>query len=363
MTDTPTPDLTQIAVMPVVIRDVSGAIIGDATLRLYAPERITTAQTALVELEMRLDNRYITPTPAGPIQVTPLPRVTSTAPPSRPTATQRTERVAESGVSVYERMGAWLSCLPSSFEGCDDETAISSQSPQFRRISTNVVSWSWTLRPQSGASGSQYLQVELWTLEGMDTTEVRDVKWRYAFTITVNDTLPTKSSSNEQLFQIIGIVALVVVALGGGIIGMRYLLKRQHGHAQKVFISYRRQAGWTVARSVHDRLSAMGAQVFIDVESINEGRFAQIIEKAITDCDHFVVVLAPGTLESEWVRREVQLAIHHEKNIVPLLAGGFQLDDSMPEEVKALSSHNAIRLEPEFFEAAMDRLAKFVKLK
>jgi hypothetical protein len=45
----------------------------------------------------------------------------------------------------------------------------------------------------------------------------------------------------------------------------------------RVFLSYSRQSGGWAARSIKERLERRGADVFLDVESINSGRFETVI--------------------------------------------------------------------------------------
>lgn len=164
-----------------------------------------------------------------------------------------------------------------------------------------------------------------------------------------------------DVLNVILLVVIVVAVLNGGVLAI-WLLRRLR--RPKIFISYRRRTDWATARNIRDRLRAMGASVFLDVEDIHEGRFGSIIEQEIAQRDHFIAVLAPGTLESEWVCREIETAIRYGKNVVPLLVGGFRFEDAtLPKEIKALAGYNAIKIDPEFFDAAMDRLAVFVKLR
>ncbi|MBZ0288227.1 MAG: toll/interleukin-1 receptor domain-containing protein, partial [Anaerolineae bacterium] len=232
---------------------------------------------------------------------------------------------------------------------------------------------SWILRPAEGASGIQDLRIEVWitqfNLDGrIEYLDIPDAQYPLRIEI-----VPAGGVSPLLLALIIGGVVLV-----GG-----FMLLRRGWGVQKtvsaistpgtaptatrvpmVFISYRRGSSWGQARSIEQSLRKRGANVFIDVDDINEGKFAETIQKAIADCDFFLPVLAPGTLDSIWVRREIAHAIQLKKTIVPLLVDGFALDEaSVPPDITEIASHNAIRVLPEFYEEAMDRLAKrFLRL-
>lgn len=151
--------------------------------------------------------------------------------------------------------------------------------------------------------------------------------------------------------------ALVVISL------LVWLSRRQSAvpltrqTTPQVFISYRRDPSWGQARCITNSLREQGITVFMDVDNINEGQFADAIKKAIADCDYFVPVLAPTTLQSEWVRQEVIYALDHRKTIIPLLVDGYKFDpDSLPPDVQDIASHNAITLTHEFYDAAIERL-------
>jgi LPXTG-motif cell wall-anchored protein len=360
----PAPSATPlvIAAANLLIRsDVSGEVIGDGTLKVYAPESARYPETARVELELHLDNLYITPTPNGG-QGTPVPRSTTVATSGGTTPTPYLPIITDQGVPVYQRMGATLLCSEQSFRGCDTGRDQS----QAKIISSQTTTWSWIISPHETVSGSQDLQLEVWLVErNLDgKLEYLDLPGTpYHLSIQVN---PATGSSAPLIIAI----AAVVVLAGGSF--MQWRKRRtpprwQHLGAQGaplVFISYRRGSSWGQARSIEQSLRERGANVFIDIDDINEGRFAETIEKAIQDCDYVVAVLAPGTLDSPWVRREIASALAANKIIVPLLVDGFTLDEqNIPPEIKDVASHNAITVLPEFYEEAMNRLAKrFLRL-
>lgn len=132
----------------------------------------------------------------------------------------------------------------------------------------------------------------------------------------------------------------------------------------RIFLSYRRAPTWGQARAIANDLEARGAEVFFDVDSINDGHFATVIAEAIRRCDYFVLVVAPDTLQSEWVQREVLAAQQANKMIIPLLVNGAVLDAAqMPESLRFVGSYNAIQLIPEYYNEGIERLAsRFLKL-
>lgn len=131
-----------------------------------------------------------------------------------------------------------------------------------------------------------------------------------------------------------------------------------------IFISYRRQPASFIARAVFQDLRAHGYDVFLDVESINNGQFDSIILNQIAARAHFVLILTPGTLErcgepGDWLRREIEEAMRLERNIIPLLVNQFEMSAAQPYltgQLADLGRFNAVNVPHDYFEAAMDKL-------
>ncbi|MBI5667574.1 MAG: toll/interleukin-1 receptor domain-containing protein [Chloroflexi bacterium] len=357
-TSTPVETAVKVADAALLIRsDVSGEIIGDGTVQIYAPRAARYPESALVRLELNLDNFYITPTPTGG-RGTPVPRATSV---SEGIPTAGAPLLTDSGVPVYERMGASLFCSERSFDGCDSGYDRS----RARLVTSRRTTWEWTIFPRQDARGLQNLRLELWiTQRNLDgQLEILSLDGtQYPFQIEVNP----PAGLPPWLPVVAGAVVLALVA--GVVIARRRVPAALPSVTDRkkplVFISYRRGSSWAQARSIAQSLQGRGANVFIDVDDINEGRFAEIIETTIDRCDYFVPILTPDTLESDWVRREIRHALARKKVIIPLLADGFRLEEgTLPDDIREIASHNAITLLPEFYEEAINRLAeRFLKL-
>ncbi len=137
-----------------------------------------------------------------------------------------------------------------------------------------------------------------------------------------------------------------------------------------VFISYRRNAAAFPARAIFQDLRDHGYDVFMDVESIDSGQFDRIILKQIEARAHFLLILAPGTVErciepGDWLRREIEHAMDHGRNIVPLLINGFSFkgsDKYLTGKLSELPRYNGIEVSHNYFDEAMDRLrTRFLK--
>ncbi len=131
-----------------------------------------------------------------------------------------------------------------------------------------------------------------------------------------------------------------------------------------VFISYRHEPAWAVARLVYENLSEHDYDVFIDVETMGSGRFDTILLRQIEARAHFILILTPGTVErcvetGDWLRREIEHAIDTERNIVPLFAYGFSFDGTekyLTGKLDQLHLRNGWPLENRLFKAAMEKV-------
>ncbi|MEJ2885221.1 toll/interleukin-1 receptor domain-containing protein [Actinomycetospora aeridis] len=139
------------------------------------------------------------------------------------------------------------------------------------------------------------------------------------------------------------------------------------GGQKRAFISYRRATSWHVARGLHDRLRARSCDVFLDVSGLKNGNFGVKIDEEISARENFVVVLDHSVRFTrfpsnvDWMHREIATAIERKRNIVPVLQAGVQMQDlNLPSDIAALSQHNAITLDPEWYDEAIDRLISYL---
>jgi TIR domain len=94
---------------------------------------------------------------------------------------------------------------------------------------------------------------------------------------------------------------------------------------------------------LRQRLEALQLSVWVDSRSLRGGsKLAPEIEMAISEASHVVAVLSPSTVNSPWVRREINQALEVEKGrqgdgfrVIPLLLPGITpgaLETWFPEE-------------------------------
>ena len=132
-----------------------------------------------------------------------------------------------------------------------------------------------------------------------------------------------------------------------------------------VFISYRRtNTSWAIA--VFQNLKQNGYDVFFDYNGIASGDFERVILANIKASAHFLVLLTPSALErcqnpKDWLRLEVEAALEHRRNIVPLVFEGFDFQtptiaSQLTGKLASLKHYNALRIPPDYFDEAMERL-------
>src|SRR5690348_10226364 len=97
-----------------------------------------------------------------------------------------------------------------------------------------------------------------------------------------------------------------------------------------VFISYRRANSAALAHYFKRILDDHGISAYLDVKSEPKvGLLDEQIKSEIENCTVFVCFLEATTLESEWVRREIELAYQLNKKLIPVRQENFS-DPTFP---------------------------------
>lgn len=144
-----------------------------------------------------------------------------------------------------------------------------------------------------------------------------------------------------------------------------------------IFISYRR-TGLAYARSVKQALEALGFRCFMDFEALNVGDFQENLERNLAGTPVVVVLLTPGSLSTDarwpgggraptdgtaaidWLQREVQLALHMGKLIIPVRSSNFDIaveTRGVPKnDIGVLPTLNIIELNDDYFQASIDKI-------
>ncbi len=135
-----------------------------------------------------------------------------------------------------------------------------------------------------------------------------------------------------------------------------------------LFISYRRGDS-AYALLLYDRLStSFGRQrVFRDVEAIEPGRyFDEVIGSELKRARAMVAVIGPEWLRSmarlqersDWVRKEIALALKYRRRLFPVLVGGVKMPKAgkLPRATADLTRANAVVLTDATFHRDVDAL-------
>jgi hypothetical protein len=147
---------------------------------------------------------------------------------------------------------------------------------------------------------------------------------------------------------------------------------RQTGAAKqdpRVFLSYQRSSGAGWATLIARELAAKHkVTVFFDAERQDAaGRFPARLAKEIAECDVFVCLLGPSTLESTWVKEEIRIAHTQQRPMVPIFQEGYDPEAARAtreESIEALISYDGVHLLDRrniHFDHSLSDLARLIK--
>lgn len=133
----------------------------------------------------------------------------------------------------------------------------------------------------------------------------------------------------------------------------------------QVFISYRRDLGWGLAKAIYDALTRRGFITFLDVETLRSGPFNRAIFREIDAAVDVIVILSPGcfdrsrddSTDEDFVRLELARAYEGKKNIVPVRMPRFDWPaHTLPADIAPIKDEEALEHSPQLFEASVDTL-------
>jgi len=145
----------------------------------------------------------------------------------------------------------------------------------------------------------------------------------------------------------------------------------------KIFVSYRRSDRPGFAARLSDHLeSCFGDKnVFRDREGIDSGQdFDVVLERALRKSKVLIVLIGPNWLyedgtgdkpsrlfdEGDWVRREIEIALEHDKEIIPVLLDGVDIPrpDQLPESMARFCKKQIHKLDDERWKYDVGRLVE-----
>ena len=137
-----------------------------------------------------------------------------------------------------------------------------------------------------------------------------------------------------------------------------------------IFISYRRDGGYEVAKHLFDRLSKEGYRVSFDIDTLRSGEFPTMLMDRIDQCKDFIIILNRTALDrcldpsvdrkNDWLRNELAHAIQTRKTIIPIMGAGFVFPENLPEDIAKLPSINSIPYHENDFDSMYQKVKKFL---
>lgn len=133
-----------------------------------------------------------------------------------------------------------------------------------------------------------------------------------------------------------------------------------------IFISYRREGGYAMARLLYECFHNAGLSVFLDLEELRAGQFNEKLYEAIDNCENFILVLPPNSLdrceaENDWLRLEIEHAIKQKKNIIPIMMVGFNFPEKLPPSLQVLPFFNGVQSSREYFDATIKKIISMLR--
>ena len=138
-----------------------------------------------------------------------------------------------------------------------------------------------------------------------------------------------------------------------------------------IFISYRREGGFEVAKLIKDLLTRDGYSVSFDMDNLLNGDFNKELLKRIAECEDFILILDAhafkSTLEgrakqNDWLRLELSEALRLGKNVVPIMLDGFtEFPANLPDDIADIRYKNGPQYTKVYFDAFYDKLKHFIR--
>jgi hypothetical protein len=124
-----------------------------------------------------------------------------------------------------------------------------------------------------------------------------------------------------------------------------------------IFISYRRRHSTAFALLIEARLRIAGNKnVFVDKMLEIGGDWRAELERRVAECDVLIVLVGETTFESEWVRREVEIAATNDATIIPIWHPDIRRNDHTPQVINDRQEIRVERETAEGYETAISKL-------
>ncbi len=134
----------------------------------------------------------------------------------------------------------------------------------------------------------------------------------------------------------------------------------------KIFISYRRKS-WGFTHRLADQLrERLDADIFVDVDSIDQTDFESAIVNHLRNSDVVLLVISETTFadrihrDDDWVRREIRETLEQKIPLALVCVEGLLPPSGLPEDIKEVSRMQGVNFYPDFFTPAVEKLIDFV---
>lgn len=134
-----------------------------------------------------------------------------------------------------------------------------------------------------------------------------------------------------------------------------------------IFISYRRDGGYTTAKHLNDLLVRDGYKVSFDIDTLGIGDFDTQLLKRIDQCKDFILIVDKHAFDRtldpdfnpnhDWLRCELKYALKQNKNIIPIMLSGVNnFPENLPDDIKGVSTKNAPEYDKYYFNEFYSKL-------
>ena len=139
----------------------------------------------------------------------------------------------------------------------------------------------------------------------------------------------------------------------------------------KVFISYRRETGVYIARTIRQSIERENPdlRIFIDSDELSGGNFNEALLRNIEEAPNFVFVMSRQALDrcqnsDDWVRREIAHALRLGKRVIPVFEEGVKFPEKhlLPEDIRAIVDQNGVEYSPHSHQDAIKKIIGFLDL-
>jgi len=134
----------------------------------------------------------------------------------------------------------------------------------------------------------------------------------------------------------------------------------------KIFISYRRKS-WPFTHRLTDQLhERLDADIFVDVDSIDQTDFESAIVNHLRKSDVVLLVVSETTFadrihrDDDWVRREIRETLERKIPLALVCVEGLLPPSGLPDDIKDVARMQGINFYPEYFTPGVEKLTDFV---